>query len=457
MIKSDRNVMEAATIPAKFAHAGWRRLLLVGALVSTAVVAAAMAAPSAPKAGGDVVAVRRITESQYRHAIADVFGPQINVNARFEPEARSEGLLAIGASDASISANGLQQYFAAARGIAAHVAPDGQAAAGPCSPPAPAVVDDACAALWVRTYGERLFRRPLSEREVKAHVSLAGNTAASAGQFNAGLRAALVSLMTAPDFLFRIERRETAAGSNRLDAYSRAARISYLLWDAPPDEVLLRAARSGELMTTVGLQAQVDRLSASPRLEDGIRAFFSDFLQLDLFDGLTKDPAQYPKFSQLVATSAKEQTLKVVVNELMKPGGDYRNLFTTRDTFVNRPLGSIYRVPVSGSSEWMPHRFDEASGQSGLLTQVTFAALFAHPGRTSPTKRGAAVNEIFLCMTVPQPPADVDLSGLNNANNPGKTVRERLQFHRDNPTCQGCHTLTDPMGLTLEEFDSTLR
>ena len=286
-------------------------------------------------------------------------------------------------------------------------------------------------------------------------VALASQAAQRKTDFYAGLDLALVSLLTSPEFLFRVERAAaTTHGTLQLDGYSRAARISYLLWDAAPDAQLLDAAESGRLATAPGLKAEVDRMVASPRIQDGVRAFFADLLQLDLFDTLNKDAAQYPKFSQAVASSAREQTLKVIVDQLAVKNGDYRDIFTTRDTFINRSLGSIYRVPWVSNDEWARYTFAAESGQSGVLTQIAFTSLFSHPGRSSPTKRGAAINEIFLCQTVPPPPANVDLSAINDDGKAGATtVRQRLEAHRVQPLCTGCHTLTDPAGLALEQFD----
>ena len=438
---------------------GWTGIGLACGVVLSCASPAPKTTPShaAVSPPAAVVAVRRTSEDQYRQAIADVFGPAIKVNAKFEPEIRRDGLLATGAENGSISANGFEQYFAAARSIAAQALDEKvRSQTVSCNAANLKGRDAACTAQVVSKLGRRLFRRALSTEEIATRVQLAGRAADGAGDFNAGLQAALVSLLTAPDFLFRIERArpiDGAVSTWTLDGYSRAARISYLLWDAPPDDQLLTAAESGALLTRAGLEAEVQRLVASPRLQFGIRAFFADLLQLDLFDTLGKDSAQYPKFSQAVAASAKEQTLKVVSDTLTSGSGDYRDIFTTRNTFIDRYLGAIYKVPFASNTEWTRYQFDKDSGQSGVLTQVTFTALFAHPGRSSPTKRGVALNDIFMCQTVPQPPADVDLSALSNGATVGKTVRERLQSHRAQPLCASCHQITDPMGLALEQFD----
>jgi hypothetical protein len=442
----------AAVVPALFAGCAFDS-------IEPSAPPPATAEPSPPSTR--IVAARRLTESQYRSAIKDVFGPDVIVNVRFEPEVRSDSLLAIGADTASISANGFEGYFASARSISRQALTEkNRSRVVTCAlTSVPAEVrKDRCLKQIVTELGTQLFRHPIDAQALAARISLAADVAKQTGNVDSGLEAAMVSLLTAPDFLFRLERAEAVPGATdtwTLDPYSRAARISFLLWDAPPDKQLLAAAKSRDLMTEAGLKAEVDRLLASPRVEQGVRAFFTDYLQLDRFDGLTKDAAQYPKFSPAVAAAAREQTLRVVLAQVMREDGDFRDIFTTRNTFTDRSLGAIYRVPYAAKTndEWVPYTFDEASGQSGILTQVTFNSLFSHPARSSPTKRGVAVNEIFRCVIVPQPPADVDLSTLSSAANTGKTVRDRLIFHRSEPMCSGCHMLTDPAGLALEHFD----
>ena len=123
------------------------------------------------------------------------------------------------------------------------------------------------------------------------------------------------SLLVSPAFVFRMEAVEAdPAGGQRLDVYSLATRISFLLWDAPPDEALLDAAADGSLRTPQGLERQVDRMMASPRLEQGVRAFFSDMLGFDQFAALQKDQAIYPKYNSLLSADAQEQVLRAAAD-----------------------------------------------------------------------------------------------------------------------------------------------
>lgn len=437
----------------------WVRWLTAVAAISAFVPVASTHAqtpkPASETARPVKVALRRLTESQYRHTIADVFSPEIKIQARFEPEKRVDGLLALGNAQLSLTSSGFEQYFTLAHSISDQVLGEKQRAASvPCKPANPAGADDVCARLFIDKYGERLFRRPLTKAELLARLRAASIGAKQSSDFYAGLKLALTSLLLAPEFLFRVEIAEPDPNHPqhyRLDGYTKASRVSFLLWDSAPDPELLAAARSGAIHTEAGLRKQLDRMISSPRFEDGARAFFADMLQLDGIENLVKDPAIYPKFNQSVADGAKEQTLKTTIDLLVRKQQDYRDLFTSNETFVNRPLASVYRIPFASSTDWAPYTFPQSAERSGILTQVSFLSLFAHPGTSSPTKRGIKIYEIFMCQGTPDPPADVDFSRVQDSSK--GTVRGRLLDHMQNVGCAVCHRRTDPPGLALEHFD----
>lgn len=433
----------------------WVCGVFVGALVLAVAPSIKTSAQRAAKARTIKPAVRRITETQYRRTITGIFGPEIKINARFEPEKREEGLLAIGSAELSLTSSGFEQYFALASSISDQALGEKQRTTSvPCKPADPKRADDACARQFIESYGARLFRRPLTGSETLARLKTASAGAERAGDFYAGLKLALTSLLVAPEFLFRVETAEpdpAGSGQYRLDAYTKAARVSFLLWDSGPDQELLAAASNGAIHTDAGLKQQIARMISSPRFEDGVRAFFTDLLQLDGFENLVKDPAIYPKFNQTVSDSAREQTLKTVIDLLVRKKQDYRDLFTSNDTFINRPLAAVYRIPFASNDEWAPYTFPQSSGRSGILTQVSFLSLFAHPGTSSPTRRGIKALEIFMGEQTPEPPANVDFSKVQDSSK--GTVRGRLLDHMNNKGCAGCHRRTDPPGLALEHFD----
>lgn len=407
---------------------------------------------------GGPVAMRRLTPVQYRQAVADAFGPDIEVAGRFEPDSRKDGLVAVGTAIVTVSPAGFEQYEAIARHVASQVvAEENRASLVPCTPASPSEPDPACTEEFVRRYAASLLRRPVSDGEVKMRVDVADATAARMNDFYAGLELALTSLLVAPDFLFRVEVAApdpNVPGRKLLDDVTLASRLSYLLWNSGPDEELLAAAERGELSNPETLPKHVDRMLASPRLEAGSKAFFEDLFRFDEFDYVGKDPVRYPVYSRQVATDAREQTLRVVVHHLVNERGDYRDLFTTRNSFITRSLGPLYGVPVRSREGWERIQFPEGHPRTGLLSHASFNMLHAHPGRSSPTLRGVFLREAILCQTVPPAPADVEFALFNDDDNPEyKTARDRLSAHSTDATCRNCHKLSDPIGLGLEVFD----
>ena len=442
---------------------------LIGATVAVIGVAVAgyFAWPQAePSTEGAAPMVRRLTPAQYQSVIADVFGADLKIGGRFEPDRRQDGLLAVGTSRVSVAVSGLTQYDAMARTIAEQaVDKKHRATLGLCTPKSETAPDDECAKAFLTRAGRLLFRRPLTAEEVALHVGAASTAAGTLKDFYAGLSLSLAAMLASPDFLFRKEVAEpdpNHAGQVRLDAWSKASRLSFFLWNSAPDDALLTAAEKGELHTAAGLKAQVDRMMASPRFETGVRAFFTDMLQFDRFASLQKDPAIYPNFTPNASEEAQEQTLRTIVDHLLTRNGDYRDLFTTRRTFLTPLLGSVYNLPVvkvtanGAPNQWTPYEFAEGDPRGiGLLGHASFISLFSHPGRSSPTVRGKAVRELLLCQRVPDPPGNVSFKVVQDTSNPDyKTARERLSAHATDATCAGCHKITDPIGLALEVFDS---
>jgi hypothetical protein len=456
MLRRLQNVL--SRLPKRY---GRRRLLLGGVAVAFAAIAAATALNIAkrnaePVSKGTPISMRLLTEEQYLNTLAYVFGPNMKPTTRFAALPRTDGLLESGAATAGLSDTQLEMYQKTAAKVATQIISEGSRNyLIPCTPAATDAADPDCARAFISATAPLLYRRSVSKERIDALVDEANQSAGALHSFYDGLGVVIEGMLLSPNVLLVAETSEPdpdRPGTQRLDNWSLATRLSLFLWNASPDADLLASAESGALQTSKGLKREVDRMLASPRLEDGVRALFDDMFQFENFGTLSKDGTIYPSFTGETAVDAREQTLRTIVYHLVERREDYRDLFTTRQTFMSQSLAPIYKVAAQGPG-WAPYEFPPDSPYAGLLTQISFEALHSHPGRSSATLRGKALREVFLCQTVPKPPANVDFSAVQNPDGNVKTARERIAFHLKNPSCAGCHRIMDPSGLPMESFD----
>lgn len=426
------------------------------ALLGVLLLTGCEQAPTEPLDNASLARTRLMTGEQYANTIAQVFGEDISssILAPMPPMARTDGLLASGAAFAGVTSDQISQIQLSAARVAEQVVDaDHRDFLIPCRPESISQGDSACARQFLGETARLLYRRPIDEARLAELVDIANYATEQTKDFYDGLALALEAILISPEVIFIVDQTEpdpNRPGEQRLDDYSLAARLSFFLWNAPPDSDLLLAAENGELRSPEGLAKAVDRLLSSSRVEAGMRAFFDDMLGFDDFNSLAKDPTVYPMVTGATLADAREQTLRTIVDHLLTQEADYRDLFTTRKTFMSMPLAPVYGTPSSDG--WVPFEFDDDSPRIGLLTHVSFLAANSHSVRSSPTLRGKALRELFLCQHVPEPPPDVDFAGLVEDEN-ALTARARLRVHNENPSCAGCHLITDPMGLSLENFD----
>jgi hypothetical protein len=400
------------------------------------------------------VALKRLTRAQYTQSVLDVLGKDIAVPIALEPDTEIDGFFALGASQSSISALGVERYESAAYAIAEQVMSPGElrSALMPCVPST--TVDGKCAQVFVRTIGRKLFRRPLTKGEVERYASVGNAAASKLGDFYEGLGFSLAGLLQSPHFLFRVEL--GASGPASRLAYSddeMASRLSFFLWNTTPDDELLDAADRGELSTDEGLRLQVDRLLGSNRAREGVRNFFLERFGLHRLDDLVKDSTVFTSMSAELGPDAREETLRTVEDLVFDRQADYRDLFTSGRSFINRRLAALYGVPAPSLEGFAATEFPSSSPRTGLLGHASVLALYAHSVSTSSTLRGIFVRTRLLCHEIPPPPADVDTS-LPEPSIVMPTLRDRIADHLNVEVCASCHQFLDPIGLGLEQFDA---
>ncbi len=404
-------------------------------------------APAAP-------ALRRLTRAQYLNVVTDLLGEGLVVPTSLEPDTAIDGLYTVGAAVTALSPVGVERYEAAAYSLAEQVMADPARVATVvgCEPAA-----EGCLRTFVTTFGRRAWRRPLAAEEIDRVVAVGELASSTLGDPDAAPTYALATLLQSPAFLYREELGEAdpdaapGGGARRYTSLEMATRLSFLLWNSTPDDTLLAAAEAGDLVTDAGLTAQVDRLLADPRAHDGIRAFFTEMLELDQLDALNKDPTIYTHMSPEIGPSAREETL-LGIEAIVFADEDWRTFFTTRRTFLDPVLAALYNVRAPTREGFGEVELPADGLRAGFLGQASFLALQAHPTTSSATLRGKFIREVLLCQDIPAPPADVDTS-IPEADETSPTLRQRLVTHLSDPTCAGCHRLTDPIGLGFENFD----
>jgi hypothetical protein len=445
-------------------------------LLAAALVAACQTAPedgadpgtdptpdtlgAAPEVAPPPAVTRRLTESQYEHALRDLFGDDVYVPSAPEPDLRLGGLARLGAAEVTVSPRGVERYESAAYTLAAQaVAPEHRAAWMPCEPTPGA--EEGCARDALAALGRRAWRRPLTAEELDVAVQLAAEAEAAlsgeadvAEPFWEGLQYGIAYLLQSPDFLMRPEPVVAPDGDGvpRYTGLAMAGRLSFFLWDSLPDEALLDAAESGALDTDEGLAAQVDRMIADPRARRGLRAWVDDLLHLTDVPDLQKDPAAFPFLQDGMLESAREETLLLFEDQVFDRDADVRELLTTRRTFIDRKLAMAYGVEAPSRDGFGAVELPEDGDRVGLFGHMSLLSLYAHPRSSSATLRGKFVRSTLLCGLVPPPPANVN-TNIPEASPDAPTLRDRIAVHLEDPACSTCHLVMDPIGLGLENFD----
>ena len=392
--------------------------------------------------------LRRLTAAEYTNTLRDLFGEALVLPTSLEPDLDVHGSYEIGAGQTAISPLGVERYEDAAWLVAGQLMGDPalRASIVPCAPAGTA--DDACAEAAIAPLGRMLWRRSLDASEIATLVGVAREAALALSSFDDGLVYAIGAMLQSPNFLYRVELGE----GGQFTDHELATRMSYLLWAGPPDIELLDLADEGLLRDPAARRAQAERMLQDPRARRGIRVFFDDIYGLDALPSLPKDPDLFVHWSDTVAEAAREETLSLV-ESLAFGGGDFRDLMTSRSAVLDRSLAALYEVPSPAREGFAETVLPSDGPRAGLLGQASFLALQSHSVSTSVTRRGLFVRTVLLCQSIPPPPAGVNTS-LPESSADAPTMRERIEIHSSDPSCAGCHEVTDPIGLAFETFDA---
>jgi len=319
--------------------------------------------------------------------------------------------------------------------------------------PASTREEAACAQKIVDNLARRAFRRPVTGTDT-APLMAFYNAGSAKGGFEAGDRDALSAILASPHFLYRVETGGATGVARSLTDIELASRLSFFLWGSIPDDELLTVASASRLSRPDVLAAQVTRMLADPRARSLSDDFAYQWLNIAKIDEITPDRGQFPFASGLLdARSLLKQELKLFVDSILRSDRSVKDLLTADHTFLNERLAMIYGIESVKGPSFRRVTLEDKQ-RSGLLGKGAVLMVTAYPNRTSPVLRGAWILDRLLGTPPADPPLDVPSLPENGRGQPARTLRARLEQHREKATCFACHGVMDPLGLALENFNA---
>jgi Protein of unknown function (DUF1592)/Protein of unknown function (DUF1588)/PA14 domain/Protein of unknown function (DUF1595)/Cytochrome C oxidase, cbb3-type, subunit III len=298
---------------------------------------------------------------------------------------------------------------------------------------------------FCRKFAERAFRRPLSDELANAFVDQHFTADVA---HDLAVKKALLLILKSPRFLY------LGIESQPGDPYALAAKVSYALWDSAPDTRLLDAAKRGDLSKREVLAREVERMLDDPRTRTKLRAYFHRWLKVDDLHGLSKEAGKFPGFDELLIADLRA-SLDLFIDEVMSdPAADYRRFFTDRGVWLNGRLAKFYGIDKPADAPFEKITFDQQP-RAGVLTHPLLMAGFAYSATTSPIHRGVFVSRNLLGRRLRAPPDSI--APESPQLHPDLTTRERISKQTKPTVCQSCHDMINPLGFTMEHFDTVGR
>jgi hypothetical protein len=404
-----------------------------------------------PPANPGFVVARRLNHSEYNNTVRDLLGTALTPASDFPADDLGGDFDTVG-SALSLSPSYVAAYEKAAQALTTELFADAtrKARVVTCNVD---TAGNACAQTVLTAFVRRAWRRPIAAEELGALMTPVAKAKELALTPSEGLRAALAAVLMSPFFIFKLEidPDSSTKAVRKLSPYELATRLSYALWSTMPDDALNQAADGGQLSSDEQVTAQVERMLKDTRADtllDGFAGRWLDYRDLDTHE---VDKAKFPKFT-VALSQAMETEASRFVQDFLRGTRPVSELMNAKFTFVNSALASHYGLTASGASATQFVRVDTSNApRAGLLTLGALLTNTSFSSRTSPVRRGEFVFSHLLCDTVPPPPPDVPTLPENAT---AGTQRERLEQHRADPACSGCHALMDPIGFGLENYDA---
>ena len=377
---------------------------------------------------------RRLTDLQYRNSVRHILGTDIEI--AIVPNTTKNKDFRTWSSNNQVSGTfEAQRILEAGENIAVQID-----TSNACSDN-----DSACLQDLLLSYAERFYRRELSNSERKVFVDIFSEIENPQQSFTMGM----IVILSSPQFLYLDVQEGVNEEIPYLDDYSIASRLSYFLWNAPPDQQLLDLASKGKLHTKGQIQEQAIRMVESSKVLDTVVGFHEDWLDLYLLENIQRDATLYPLFYEGMISSMKTETRLFLSNVFWYGDANWDALFFEQSTHINQELATLYGIEQS-STDWK--RVDVSEERAGLFQKSAFLTAHSYFAASSPVKRGHYILSEMLCIQSPIP-VDVEMV-LPDESQETPTIRERLQQHWTDASCASCHIHIDNLGFSFENYDA---
>jgi mono/diheme cytochrome c family protein len=314
--------------------------------------------------------------------------------------------------------------------------------------------EEPCAHRIIASLTRRAYRRPVTDKDLAPPMRFFRD-GQKAGGFETGMQQAIMAVLASPSFLYRttaVPKGLAEGAAYPVSDVDLASRLSFFLWSSIPDEQLLQLAEQGRLRQPAVLKAQVKRMLADPRSESLVTTFGFQWLHLEALDTIDPDPNIFPEFDNDLRAAYKEE-MRLFLGSVIHGDQSAMVLLNGNYTFANERLAKAYGLQGVVGNRFRkvtltdPARFG-ILGKGAVLTTTSYA------NRTSPVLRGAWLLENVLGTPPHPPPPGVGAITENVDGQKALTVREQLAAHRKQASCNACHGIMDPLGLSLENFDA---
>ncbi len=396
----------------------------------------------------------RLTHAQYDNTVRDLLDLPVAPSAAFQKDPTFQGFNnnALGLNVTDRQGRDYRRS-AEALGLQLVNTPAARSKVVPC-----AGSTDDCAKSFIASFGRRAYRRPLTQTEKDSLFVMfkkADSVLEGTDPFNKGVQFVIETLLQMPQFLYRVELVESAPVKALvpLNSFEIASRLSYLLWNTTPDAALLDLAEAGKLGTADEVKAQAVKMLDDVRAHQVVDDFHYQWLDLDKYNNLTRDPTLFPLFTAAVEPMMQQETLRFVSHVVFDQKAPFATLFTAPYTFVNLELAALYKLTGTYTTAAYTRVELDPTQRAGLLTQTGFLATHAYSQSDSPIHRGVFMIRRILCLPLGDPPGNADLK-LPPIVGDIKTTRQQVNVHTSPAPCSGCHARINAMGFAFENYDA---